>query len=128
MAKAKLLIVPCANHPGTLAHVARTLGDAKVNILAFQVTTQAAEGRAHLVVDKTDKAKKALEAAGLSCTEENVLHVELPDVPGSLAAFAGKLAANDINITSAWATTVKKSKKADVVFAVSDLEKAARIR
>ena len=35
MAKAKQLTVFCENRPGTLAQIARVLGDAKVNILAF---------------------------------------------------------------------------------------------
>ena len=57
-----------------------------------------------------------------------MLQVELPNLPGALGDFAGKLAAKEINITSGYATTVKGAKKASAVFAVSDLEKAARVR
>jgi hypothetical protein len=128
MPKAKQLSIGVENRPGTLAHVARVLGDAKVNILAFLTTTSGAEGAVHIVPDNVNKAKKALEGAGLSCTEADVLHVELPNVPGALGNFAGKLAAKDINITSGHQTTVKGSRKASVTFAVSDLEKAARVR
>ena len=128
MAKAKVLTVSCENRPGTLAHLARVVGDAKVNILAFLTTTSEAEGSVQLVVDNLNKAKKALDGAGLSYTEADVLHVELPNLPGALSSFAGKLAAQEINITSAHATTVKGSKKASAVFAVSDLDKAARVR
>jgi hypothetical protein len=56
------------------------------------------------------------------------LHVELPNLPGALGSFAGKLAVKEINITSGYATTTKGTKKAGVVLAVSDLDKAARIR
>ncbi len=80
-----------------------------------------------VVVDNVNKAKKALEKASLSYTEADVLHVELPNLPGALGSFAGKLAAKEINITAGYATTVKGSRKATVVFAVSDLDKAARI-
>ena len=111
MAKVKQLTVACENRPGTLAHVARVLGDAKVNILACLTTTSGAEGAVQLVVDNVNKAKKALEGAGLSHTEADVLHVELPNVPGALASFAGKLAAKDINITSGYQTAAKSSKK-----------------
>ncbi len=128
MAKAKMLTVSCENRPGTLAHVARIVGDAKVNILAFLTTTSGTEGAVQLVVDKVDRAKKALDGAGLSYTEAEVLYIELPDLPGALASFTGKLAAKEINITSGYATTVKGSKKAGVVFAVSDFDKAARVR
>ena len=128
MPKAKQLSVPVENRPGTLANVARVLGDARVNILAFLTSSSGAEGSVQVVVDNVDKAKKALDSAGLSYTEADVLHLELPNVPGALGKFAGKLAAKDINITSGYQTAVKGSKKAGVVLAVSDLEKAARIR
>ncbi len=128
MAKVKQLTVSCENRPGTLAHLARILGETKVNILACQVSTTGAEGAVQLVVDNVNKAKKAFDREGLSYTEEAVLHIELPNVPGSLGSFAGKLAAKGINITSGYATTVKGTKKASAVFTVSDLDKAARVR
>lgn len=128
MPKAKQLTVSCENRPGTLAHVARVLGDAKVNIISFLTTTSGGEGSVQVVVDNANKAKKALEGAGLSYSEADVLHVELPNMPGALGSFAGKLAAKEVNITSGYATTVKGSKKASVVLAVSDLGKAARVR
>ena len=128
MPKAKQLSVRVENRPGTLAHVARVLGDGKVNILAFLTSTLGAEGSVQVVVDNVNKAKKALEGAGLAYTESDVLHVELPNVPGALGSFAGKLAAKEINITSGYQTTVKGSRKASLVLAVSDLDTAARVR
>jgi len=128
MAKAKQLTVSCENRPGALAQLTKVLGDAKVNILAFLTTTSGTEGPVQLVVDNPKKAKKVLEGAALSCSETEVLHVELPNVPGVLASFAAKLAAKEINITSGYATAAKGSKKASVVLGVSDLDKAARVR
>src|SRR5713226_2935549 len=128
MPKAKQLSVSVENRPGALAHVARVLGDAKVNILAFLATTSGTEGSVQVVMDNASKAKKALEGAGLTYTESDVLHVELPNIPGALGNFAGKLAAKEINITSGYQTTVKGSRKASVLLAVSDLERAARVR
>ncbi len=128
MARVKQLTVSCENRPGTLAHIARVLGDAKVNILACNVATAGAEGAVQLVVDNVNKAKKALGGAGLSYTEAEVLHADLPNVPGALGSFAGKLADQGINITAGYQTSVKGSRKASVVFAVSDLDKAARVR
>jgi hypothetical protein len=128
MAKTKMLTVSCENRPGTLAHVARVVGDAKVNILAFLTTTSGTDGAVQLVVNNVNKAKKALDGAGIAYTEADVLHVELPNSPGALSSFAGKLAAKEVNIASCYATAMKGSKKAGVVFAVSDLDKAARVR
>jgi hypothetical protein len=50
MPKTKQLSVSCQNRPGALAHVARVLGDAKVNIVAFSVGV-CGGGDVHLVVD-----------------------------------------------------------------------------
>lgn len=128
MPKAMQFSIPVENRPGELARVAKALGDNRVNILAFLTTSSGAEGSVHVVVDNVKKAKKALDGAGLSHTEADVLHVVLPNVPGALGQFAGKLAAKGINITSGYQTTVKGSKKASVVLAVSDLNEAARTR
>ncbi len=128
MPKTKQLIVSVENRPGTLARVTKTLGDAKVNILAFLTTTSGAEGSVQVVVDDVNKARNALDREKIPFTEEDVLQVVLPNVPGALATFAGKLAAKDINITSGYQTSVEGSKKASVVLAVSDLDKARRVR
>ena len=107
MPKAKQLTVSWENRPGTLAQIARVLGDAKVNILAFVTSTSGTEGALQVVVDNANKAKKALDGATLSYSEADVLHVELPNLPGALGSFAGTLASKEINITSGYATVAK---------------------
>jgi len=128
MPKAKQLTIACKNRPGTLAHLARVLGDAKVNIAAMNCFTSGAQGTVQIIVDNARKAKKALRAARFSCTEADVLHAQLPNVPGALGRFAGKLAAKGINVASGYQTSTKGARKAAVVFTVSHLRKAARIR
>jgi len=87
MPKVKELTVLCENRPGTLAQVAKVLGDAKVNILSFLTTTSGTQGSVQVVVDNVNKARKALEGAALSYSEADVLHAELPNVPGALQAL-----------------------------------------
>ena len=128
MPKVKQLTVACENRPGTLAHIAKVLGDAKVNILSCLATTSGTEGSVHVVADNINKATKALDGAGLSYTEADVLQIDPPNAPGALGKFAGKLAEKNINITLGYQTAVKGSQKASVVLAVSDLDKAAGIR
>jgi hypothetical protein len=128
MARAKQFTVSHENLPGMLAHIAKVLGDAQVNILAFVTTTSGREGLTHFIVDRSDTANRALAGAGLAYTEADVLHFELPNAPGALAKFARKVAQKDINITLGYATSEKGSKKTSVVLAVSDLDKAAIIR
>ncbi len=131
MPKLIQLTVACEDRPGELARIARVLGKAKINILALLATAAGdtgLQGFAGVVVDKPQKAKKALEAEGMHYSEQPVLHVELPNTPGALGRFVGKIAKEGINITAAYQTSVHGAKEAAVVLAVSDFDKAARIR
>ncbi|HVO79059.1 MAG TPA: hypothetical protein VMT39_03525 [Candidatus Bathyarchaeia archaeon] len=119
MAKVKQLTVALENRPGTLAHLAKVLGDAKVNVLALLGSTAVGQGSVQVVVDNVNKAKKALGAAGLSCTEGTLEQFELANKPGALAELAGKPAKKGINIDSAYATMPKGAKKAVVVLGAS---------
>jgi len=98
MAKVKQLTVALENRPGTLAHVAKVLADAKVNVLALLGSTAGAQGSAQVVVDNVNKAKKALDGAGLSYTEGTLEQFELANRPGALAELAGRLAKKGVNI------------------------------
>ena len=128
MPRVKQLVVSHENLPGMLASIAKVLGNGNVNILSFFTMMSGATGTTYLVVDNIEKARKALSSARLTYTETDALRLELPNTPGALAGFASKIAQEDINITLGYLTSVKRSKKASIVLAVSDLDKADRIR
>lgn len=126
MPKVKQLTVQCGNRPGALAHVARVLGERKVNIQGFLLRTSGAKGFLQLVVNNVERAKKALDEAELRYSEETVLHARIPNRPGALARFAGRLAAKGINITFGYQTIARGSRMASIVLEVSNVERAAR--
>ena len=126
--KDRELSITCEDRPETLSHLAKLLGDAKVNIVAMSCTTTGVQGAVRVIVDDVPRAKRVLDREHLSYTEHDVLYVELPNLPGALANFTGKLAAQNINVTTAYGTATKGSKKAIIIFRVSDLDKAANIR
>ncbi len=119
MAKVKQLTISLENRPGTLAHMAKALADAKVNIVAIACSPVGAQCSAQVVVDNVNKAKKALGAAGFSYTEGTLEQVELTNKPGALAELAGRLAKKGINIDSVYATMPKSAKKAVILLAAS---------
>jgi hypothetical protein len=125
--KVKQLSVTCEDRPGTLARLAKVLGDSKVNIVAMSCSPVGVQGAVRIVADDLKKAKSVLDDEHLSYTEQDVLYVELPNSPGCLGEFAGKLAEHNINITTAYGTSVQGCRKATVILKVSDLEEAARI-
>jgi hypothetical protein len=126
--KAKQLSITCQDRPGTLARLAKLLGEWDMNIVAMSCAPLGVQGTVHIIVDDAERAMNVLDREHISYTEQDVLHVELENLPGCLGKYAGKLAEQNINITTAYGSAVKGCKKATVIFKVSDLEKAARIR
>ena len=128
MAKTKQFTISIENRPGTVAEIARTLGSAKVNILALLGTVQgpqATTGTVELVVEDARRAKKALDGAGVTYKETAAEECELPNKPGALAECLDKLAAKGVNLNSICATASKGGRKAVVVYTVAAEEKVA---
>jgi hypothetical protein len=124
MAKTKQFTISVQNQPGAVAEIARTLGNAKVNILALLGTAQGATGTVQLVVEDARRAKKALDAAKLAYQETPAEEYELPNKPGALAQYLEKLEAKGVNLNSICATAAKGGKKAVVVHTLATAEKA----
>jgi len=124
MAKTKQFAVTIENRPGAVAEVAKTLGNAKVNILALLATAQGTSGTLQLIVEDTRRAKKALDDARISYKETTAEEIELPNKPGALAQSLEKLAAKGVSLNSIFATAAKGGKRAVVVYAV-EAQKAA---
>ena len=118
MAKTKQFTIAVDNHPGAVAGIAKTLGDAKVNILSLLGTAQGTAGSVHLVVDDAKRAKKALDGARIAYAETPAEQYDLPNRPGALAQYLEKLAVKGVNLHSIHATAVNGSKKAIVVYTV----------
>jgi hypothetical protein len=125
MAKTKQFTISIENRPGAVAEIARTLGNAKVNILTLLATAQGTTGTLELVVEDARRAKKALDEARLTYKENSAEGIDLPNKPGALAQHLGKLAAKGINLNSICATASKGGKKAVVVYTIAAEEKIA---
>ena len=116
MAKTKQFTISVEHRPGAVADIARTLGNAKVNILALLGTAQGTAGAVHVVVEDPKRAKKALDAAKISYQENSAEEIELANKPGALAQTLDKLAAKGVNLNSIYATASKGGKKAVIVY------------
>jgi hypothetical protein len=125
MAKTKQFIITVENRPGAVAEIARTLGNAKVNILALLGRAQETSGTVQLVVDNARRASKALDESGLAYQETTAEQYELPNKPGALAQCLDKLTARGVNMNSICATAPKGGKKAVVVYTADVEAKAA---
>ena len=124
MAKTKQFTIAIDNQPGAVAEIAKTLGNAKVNILALLGTAQGMTGTVQLVADDARRAKKALDAAGIAYQETPAEQYDLANKPGALAQCLEKLQAKGVNLNSICATAAKGGKKAVVIYAAEAAAKA----
>jgi hypothetical protein len=125
MAKTKQFTITVQNQPGTVAQIAKTLGTAKVNILALLATSQGTTGTVQLIAEDARRAKKALDAAGIAYQETPAEEVALPNKPGALAQCLDKLATKGVNLSSIHATASKGGRKAVVVYTAEAAAKTA---
>jgi hypothetical protein len=123
-AKMKQVTVTVENRPGAVSEIAKTLGNAKVNILVLLGTAHGTSGRIELVVDDARRAKKARDEAGLRYQETTAEEYELPNKPGALAQCLDELVARGVNLNSIYATASKSGKKAVLVYTVEAGAKA----
>jgi len=125
MAKTKQFTIAIDNQPGAVAAIVKTLGNAKVNILALLGTAQGTAGTVQLIAEDARRAKKALDAARVAYQETPAETYDLPNKPGALAQYLDKLAAKGVNLNSIHATATKGGKKAVVVYSAEAAAKAA---
>jgi len=119
MAKAKQLSVSVDNKPGAVAEIVRTLGNAKVNILALAAWAEGPAGTVQVIVEDSRRAKKALDDARISYQEQSIDQIELANKPGALAKTLDQLAGKGVNLNMIYATTTKGGKKAVAVYSVA---------
>jgi hypothetical protein len=125
MAKTKQFTIALDNQPGAVAAIARTLGDAKVNILSLLGTVQGTAGSVQVIVEDARRAKRALDSARISYQETPAETYDLSNRPGALAQCLDKLAAKGVNLNSIHATAAKGGKKAVVVYTAEAAAKVA---
>jgi hypothetical protein len=94
----KQLSVFIENKAGRVSEVTDVLGKAGVNIRGFSVSDTADYGIVRLVVDDPDKGLEVLQDAGFAVKMNDVLCINLPDVPGGLAGVLKVVSEAGVNI------------------------------
>jgi len=123
----KQISVFLENTTGRLSEVTKTLANSGINLRAISIADTADFGILRLIVDKTDKAVEALNAAGFTTRQTDVVAVEIEDVPGSLAKMMDLFRNSSINIEYLYASLEGQAGKAVVIFKLEDHEKGQKI-
>ena len=110
------------NKSGRVSEVTDTLGKAGVNIRGFSVSDTVDYGILRLIVDAPAIASAALRAEGFTVREDEVICIDLPDVPGGLAGVLKIVASAGVNIEYVYSLIATY-----VVINVADVERAARL-
>jgi len=117
------------NRPGQLRVPVKVLGDAGVDILTMSLADTQQFGILRLVVKDWEKARKALEDAGIVVNVTEVLAVDVPDKPGGLAGVleAFEKASLGIEYMYAFAAGRERGKYATLLFRIEDPDRAAKL-
>jgi hypothetical protein len=97
------------------------IAKAGVNIRAISIADTADFGILRVIVDQPEAATEALVHAGFTTRVTDVLAVEIPDQPGSLAKVMALFKETGVNIEYLYASLEGKTDKAIVIFKVEDV-------
>lgn len=112
------------NKSGRLAEVMGVLFQAGINIRALYLADTADFGILRLIVNDTEKARKALKENGFTVEKTKVIAVEVPDKPGGLSGILDTIKDEGINVEYMYAFVEKSGENAIVIFRFDELERS----
>ncbi len=115
------------NKSGRLADVTSVLSQAGINIRALYLADTADFGILRLIVDDTEKARRALRENGFTVEKTAVVAIEVPDKPGGLAGILNAIKAEGINVEYMYAFVEKSGENAIVIFRFDELDRSVTV-
>jgi hypothetical protein len=125
--KVEQISVFVENKSGRLAEVARTLGEAKVNIRALSIADSSDFGILRIIVNDNDTAGEVLKQKGFTISKTEVLAVEVSDQPGGLAQILNLLEQEKLNVEYMYAFLARRSDSAVIVFRFEENDSAIQV-
>lgn len=122
----KQVTVFLENAHGRLAAMCKTLADANINLTALTIADTASFGVVRMLVDDPQKAVDALTKEEYRAQLVEVSAVEIPNVPGSLAALLAAFDEANHNIEYAYCFASDDDKVA-LVFRVEEPDRIAEV-
>jgi hypothetical protein len=117
------------NRPGQLRVPCKVLGDAGIDILTMSLADTQQFGILRLVVKDWQKAKQALEGAGIVVNVTEVVAIDVPDKPGGLASVLEAFEKARLGVEYMYALDAgrERGRFATLIFRLGDPEKAAKL-
>jgi hypothetical protein len=124
--KVKQLSIFVENQPGRLASVARSLGDAGINIMAMTIAETREFGVVRMIVADPEAGKAALKEAGFTVKITEVLAIEVKDEPGAVAGALTIFEKNKLNVEYMYSFVSTKENAARLVFRFDEIDNAVK--
>ena len=118
----KQLSIFLDNRPGTLVRTCQALAKEKINILALSISDTVDHAVVRLVVDKPQRAAAIMQDLHTTVQEREVLCLDPPNEPGTLASIAEKLTAAGINLEYAYCTSPAGQSSGKLVLRTSSID------
>lgn len=122
--KLKQISIFIENVPGRLLAVTQALADAGINLRALNLVDITDFGVLRLLVSDVAKARRIMMEKQMPARVDEVIAVEIEDIPGSLASVLRPLLDASISVTYMYAFIGFSSGKAVMIFQFSDNDKA----
>ena len=114
------------NRPGEITALARSLGEAGVNIVTGAVVANGREAYFEFQASDIDATSRVLKELGAPFQKVPVLLVWIPDRPGELARVLAPLSEAEINIDSLYMVRTEGDRNL-LALGCSDIEKAGKL-
>ena len=120
----KQISVFIENKKGRLAELAGLLSENRIDMKALSIADTTNFGILRCIVSDPDLAIKVIRDAGFTANVTEVLAVQVPDVPGGLAAILDYLAKADISVEYLYSFVRTNGDSALILFRVEEPQKA----
>ena len=127
--KLKQLSIFLENAPDRLYEATQALGEAGINLRSLSICDTFEFGVLRILVSDVNLARRVLMEKQFPARVDEVVAVEIDDIPGSLAAVLFLLKGSQVNINYMYALagTGGAARKAVMVFRFSDNDRASEI-
>ncbi|MDR2902104.1 MAG: ACT domain-containing protein [Lactobacillales bacterium] len=123
----KQLSVFVENKPGILLRITDIFEKNNINLSAITIAETQDFGIARMIVDKINDAETLLKSQGFSCTQTDIVAVEVPDKPGGLSDILRLFDAEKINIEYMYGFQERQNDCAIMVFRIKESDAAKAV-
>jgi hypothetical protein len=109
-----------------MAALSDALSKEKINLIELFIADTTEFGIVRMITDDNPRALKVLKENGFTVTSNNLIGVEVADVPGGLASILSAFDENGIDIEYLYSFSRKEAGKAFILVKVADNDAALK--